>query len=171
MSSTVIQELGKDNLCTYFVLPLLRLNKFSFMGSNFINAYLTKDSKYVAVQVYDTVLITQMVSTHPGYQKTELRDGFFYFIFLIAPKWRHDVDLFKEGKFSKMSKAAREIIYQWSGLDYKKQDGHKVHTDMRLLALVKHPSLRRMWEKEFDIDFGPDDELLERPPEKSYITL
>lgn len=172
MSSTLIQELKRDNLCTYFVLPLLRLNKFSFVSSNFINSFLTKDHKHIVVQVYDVVLIRQMIFLHPGYKGQQLIDGYFYLIFSIQKKRQEDVEQFVAGHFSKLSKSAKEMICQWSGLAYKQPDGpNRTVTDMRLLALSRHDSLKKMWEEECEIELNEDDELLDIPDQRSFIDI
>jgi hypothetical protein len=168
---SVIEELHKDNLCTYFVLPLLRLNRFNFTGSNFISSYLTKDGARIAIQVYDVNLIMHSVYTHPGYERTFTRDGYHYLVFRIAAKWRRDVESFIHGKFSLMSEGAKTTIYRYSGLNYQSQKGGKIVTDGRLLALERHACLRDNLIREYEIELGPDDELLSVPTDRSFIEL
>lgn len=168
---SVIEELHKDNLCTYFVLPLLRLNKFNFTGSNFISSYLTRDGQRIAVQVYDTSLILRSVYMHPGYERSFIKDGYHYLVFRIAEKWSKDVESFIKGKFSLMSEGAKDVIYQYSGLNYQSLMGKKVVTDGRLLALERHACLRDTLIREYEIDLGPNDELLAVPEDRSFIEL
>lgn len=164
-----IQELKKENLCTYFILPILRLNKFSFGGSNFIDSYLTKDCKHIAAKVYDSEIISRTVKVHAGFVKEEIRDGYSVLFFKIPPRHIKDVITFKNGQYSKLPEEVKNMIYGGSGLDYKVSKGSKINTDLRLLALVRHQSLFDMWEKELDTILGPDDELLEPPGSRSFI--
>jgi hypothetical protein len=177
MSQTLINELKEENLCTYFVLPLLKLNKFSFTSSNFVNCYLTKSlgGKRIVVQVVDLNLVSRNAFTDALIYRV-LGKGDFFLVYPVAALWSKDIDLFIEGKFSTMSKKAKEAIKRFSGL-VKNTNGR---TDGRLLALDKHPVLKDMWERELSsddnrptgrIDLAEDAELLSIPGEKSYISL
>jgi len=169
--SNLIQELRRDNLCTYFVLPLLKLNKSSFISSNFINSYISYDCKHVVVKVYDTTLISRKVFVHPNYELTKVENGEYYFRFETPQKWLNDVRLYRQGLYSRMSEEAKEMIRQWSGLQYRVTEGRKRITDGRLLALVRHPQLKKALEEELSYKFGPDEELLFPPREGSFIEL
>ncbi len=164
-----LQELRKENLCTYFILPILRLNKFSFGGSNFIDSYLTTDCKFIATKVYDSTIISRTVKKHAGFVKEEIRDGYHILFFRIPPRHVKDVALFIAGKYSKLPEEVKNMIYGGSGLDYQVSSKGKINTDMRLLALTRHESLREMWERELKSPVGPDDELLEPPGSRSFI--
>jgi hypothetical protein len=170
-----MDQLREHNLCTYFVLPLLRLNKFSFISSNFVNSYLSKDGRCIIVEVYDALLPSREVFTHPGYQGTAMKDNMYFLVF-TTPQVRHrDVSAFMKGKYSKMSNSSKELIYELSGLDYKKPiEGKSLKTtDGRLLALTRHEELRKAYERELDLEDGlsPDDELLDPPDERTFIDL
>lgn len=172
MEPSLIQELKRDNLCTYFVLPLLRLNKFSFTGSNFINSYLTKDHHNIVVQVYDLSLLRGPVFIHPGYKKYVIKDGYFYLVFEIPKMRKIDIQLFIKGKYSAISDASKEVIYSWSGLPYKQANGEgKVITDCRLLALSRHKALREAWESQYGFELDSSNELLDIPNDRSFIDL
>lgn len=169
--SNLIQELGRDNLCTYFVLPLLKLNKVSFISSNFINSYITYDCKKIVVKVYDTTLVSRKVFLHPGYHLTKLVNGEYLFVFIIPEKWLNDVRLYRQGLYSRISEDAKSTIRQWSNLKYKDVKGNKHQTDARLLALVRHPKLKEALESELGYEYGPDEELLFPPRENSFISF
>lgn len=179
MSQALIDELKRENLCTYFVLPLLKLNKGSFTASGFINCYLTSDLKRLAVKISDVILLPRKVTMHPEYSVTYRDDnGCYLVMFRLRSKWQKDVLLFSKGKYSRMSTTAKEAIIRFSGLPYHRLEDGKVVTDGRLLALEKHKVLRGMWEREMFTQTGkrlddPDqflpDELLSIPGEESYI--
>lgn len=184
MSQALIDELKRENLCTHFVLPLLKLNKFSFIASNFVNCYLSPDGITVLVQVMDTQLLSRKVFVHPEYRGLRMhpegRAHGMLMLFQVPIKWRADVKLFIEGKFSLMTKAAKDTIVRHSGLPYHERtgEGKKTVTDGRLLALERHKLLKSMWESELSstdsrstgrVTLTEGFELLSIPGEESFI--
>lgn len=169
----LIQELKRDNLCTYFVLPLLRLNKFSFTGSNFIDSYLTRDCSNIVVKVYDIALVRSTIFLHGSYKNHVIKDSFCYLIFSLPRQKRMDIARFIAGKFSAISNSSKELIYTWSGLPYKQVSSNgKAITDARLLALTRHKVLREAWIREYEVKLDASDELLEIPDKDlSFIDL
>lgn len=189
MSEILISDLHRENLATHFVLPLLKLNKLSFIASNFVNCCLTEDGATLVVQVMDLNFLSQKVFHHPQYRGTRQRgaeEGYFL-LFQMLRKWRRDVQLFREGQFSRMSEAAKDTIVRFSDLPYheKEDRGERMLTDGRLLALEKHPLLKQFWERYFSsdkktapygregtvIELDEERELLDPPGSTSYIDL
>lgn len=187
MSQQLIEELRVVNLCTYYVLPLLKLNKFSFLHSNFLNSYLTSTGSSIVVEVVEPLLLSRNLLNHHQYRKTIKYEKVYYVVYSIPQRWRNDIALFMEGKFSQMTQAAKDAIMRFSGLDNnrKNKDGVAL-TDGRLLALDKHPVLKKMWECELSsitpakngksaqrsvIELDEDAELLSIPGKESYIDL
>lgn len=180
MSQALIDDLKKENLCTHFILPFLKVGKKNFTSSGFINSYLTSDRKRIAVKLADIALLSRTVLTHPEFVAIyKDNDGLYLLMFRLRERWQDDVALFCAGKYSKLSSKAKEYIIRYSGLDYRKKEGNRVVTDGRLLALEKHKALRGMWEKEYFTQTGkaidnpeihlPDD-YLSVPGEESYIS-
>lgn len=187
MSQQLIEELREVNLCTYYVLPLLKLSKFSFLRSNFLNSYLTPDGSDIVVEIVEPLLLSRNVLTDHQYRGKFKRTNSTCLVYRIPQKWGNDIVLFMEGKFSHMTRAAKEAIKRFSGLDNRKKgkDGVPL-TDGRLLALDKHPVLKKMWESELSsitpsqdgkstqrsvVELGEDAELLSIPGKESYISL
>lgn len=169
MSEQLIEELKTENLCTYFILPLLKLSKVSFVKSNFIDCFITREGRTLAVKVYMVNLLSRKTYT-AEYTRTVINDGYNYVLYEIPSKWTRDVQLFRQGKFSKMSEAAKDHIRTYSGLEYRTPTrGGSYVTDGRLLALDRNPLLREMWESMYNVVLGDDDELLSIPGDKSYI--
>ena len=178
MSVELLEELQRENLCTHFILPLLKLNKFNFASANFIDSYLAKDSlpsnTRIIVKVVDATLVPKSTLLHSNliniYDGVD--DRFNYLEFSVPTFWRLDITYFRTGEFSSMSKIAKEAIIRHGCLVYKKKGivgTTMVETDVRILALDRHKSLRSWWESELDITLKDDDELLSIPGEKSYI--
>jgi hypothetical protein len=175
MENNILQKISEDNLCTYFVLPLLKLSKIRFINSNFVNAYLTRQGREIVIKVYDLTMLSRAVYTHPNYKGTYYKDGFFYVAYEIPRNWRRDIELFMQGKYSRMSKQSHTMILTYSSLDYRKRTSdYRTVTDGRLLALTRSPILRKMWVKEFKLSetaLDDDDELLPGFDERSCIDL
>lgn len=169
MSERLIEELKTENLCTYFVLPLLKLSKVSFVKSNFIDCYITRDGRIIVVAVYMLSLLSRKVYAEE-YALTVTDKGINYILYETPQRWKRDIGLFMKGKFSKMSMIAKEYIRTYSGLEYQKPVGRKRRlTDGRLLALERDTALKEMWERMYNVELGEDDELLSIPGDKSYI--
>lgn len=172
MNKEVLNELHKNNLCTYFILPLLKLNKFSFSSEeNFVNSYLSTNCRYILVKVREIKSFGHRLELNPyfiGVYTDELNEIFIKH--LIPVEFETDVDLFKKGKFSMLSQTAKVLICRYSGLIYQflNTDGVQV-TDIRLLALDRAVQVKTMWEDYLNVCLDNDDELLETPPERSYM--
>ena len=168
MSNRLLEELRRENLCTHFILPLLKLNKVMFVGSNFVDSYLSKDKQWIIVKVIDQSFLSRNVTEiHPNFHTLYSLEDYTYVVYSIGTKWREDVERFSLGRFSTMSEQAKDSIRRWSGLDYNKKNG----TDGRLLALEKHSVLRKMWIELIEPNGTIPEELLSIPGEKSYIDL
>jgi hypothetical protein len=184
MSDKLIEELEAENLCTHFILPLLKLNKFSFGGSNFTNSFIASSDhvkdhlfiteNYIVVQVIEIAYLSRRIMLLDEYDGT-YTDGsnHSYLVYRVPLRWVKDLWKFKEGKFSEMSEDAKLKIIQWSGLSYRYLD-HKsgqVVTDVRIMALNKEKPLKKWWENRI-VPLDPiEGELLSIPNGKSYINL
>jgi hypothetical protein len=166
-----IDELHRDNLCMYFILPLVRLSPDNFVKPNIVNAYLTTDGKKIIMQVISKQLLSIVVGPmHPNYVGEYTAENTHLFVYSIEEKWAEDVKMFMQGKFSKFSNEALEEIYLRSGLEYQKiVDGGKVVTDARLLALTRHPALQKAWEDYLGMPLHEDAELLSTPCDAEYL--
>lgn len=170
----IIKELHKDNLCTYFVLPLLKLSKFRFIAdSNFIDSFLSEDKKLIFVQVLETLFLEYRLQEHPDYKgvyKDNLGNKFI--VYAIPEQFHYDVEKFVSGRYSSMSEEAKELIQEYSGLYYRyKQSDDKIVTDIRLLALEKADIVRDLWEDALACTLEDGQELLSIPGKESFMTI
>lgn len=178
MNDKVIQGLFEDNLCTYFILPLLKLSKSRFQSeSNFVDSYLSTDKKLIVVKVLKPFMAGHRYASHPFFKGVYHDNVFVYLAYKIPAEFEPDIAFFCEGAFSKISDNAKEKIKKYSGLVYQviNEEGQIV-TDIRLLALVKSKAVQEMWESYFNL--SPRNqvslegmELLSIPPQSSYVNL
>lgn len=184
MSQALVDELRRENLCTHFVLPLLKLNKFSFIASNFVNSFLDPRGDVLMVRVLEITLLPRTTLLHPMFRGLySNQEQHVYLVYRIPYPWLNDVALFMQGKFSQMSKKAKDRIIRFSGLPYKERSGtgkdkQKLVTDGRLLALERNKALKNMWERVLSSDdnkstgrvvLKEEEELLSVPGEESYL--
>jgi hypothetical protein len=179
-TSPFIRKVNECNLCTWYILPLIGLNKFSFNEANFINSYLTRDGQYIVVEVADRNLCGS-VTFNSSFSGFKQKNGMDLLVFVIPGAWTRDVKDFMEGRYSQMSEYAKQLIRDGSGLRYDMPDEFDNRiTDARLMALEKHPALRNQWLAElevetpvkgFRLEIDDDTELLSIPSENSYIEI
>lgn len=178
MPSEFVHAVTKHNLVTWYLLPLIHLNKFSFGSGNFLESYITSTG---------TTLIVKMVSLHIIPTDYDYRRHYLFLdaaegegqdpsaiCYRFPEKWLPDFELFKAGKFSKFSELAKNRIMEYSGLIHgeRDQDGIPVN-DARILALTRDKVLIRIWEEELGLPRGhlEGQELLDIPPPNNYLDL
>ncbi len=172
MNKKVLTELARHNLCTYFILPLIKLNKFKFAHeSNFVNSFLSPDGLYIYVQVVEHIFIEHILDLHPQYDGLYTNQDKHNLIrYKIPSRFKQDVVLFMKGKFSALSSNAKKAITKYSGLIYKDlNENGIVVSDIRLLALEQSPIVKEMWEEYLKVTLSKDSELLSIPSSECYI--
>lgn len=171
----LIDELRATNLCTYFILPLTGVNKLRFGGeANFLNSFLSMDGSLIYVEVYQPEFVVDALL--PEHRTCIDGNGKDYFELKVPEKFREDVILFMEGKYSEMSDTVKRIIREDSTLDNQVLKGTTRQTDVRLLALDKSSVLREYWESQLwdwsaQSHINDEMELLSKPDEFSYLTV
>lgn len=144
---------------------MISLNKFSF-GSpeNFVNAYLTEDFSQIVVivqsaqVVYPVIWSNEFLSYHDN----------THLIFDVPDEFMNDIQLFIDGKYSRMSESAKDQIREYSGLNYEtkvttEQGTQITRTDARIRALTRDQELRDTMENFLGIDIDKNSELISPP--------
>lgn len=161
------EDVNDHTRATYYVLPLISLNKFSFgPPENFINAYLSKTSSKLLVKVKNSSLAYPIVfneSPLESFTDTEL-------VFTIPGQFKRDLEMFWQGRYSQFREEAKRQIMAHAGLavnaDRLGEDGVKQkYTDARILILDRDPLIRKYLEEELRIGIDPKSELLSPPKE------
>lgn len=163
----------KYNLCTYFLLPLVRLNFKSFSlfdviaDENFKQCYVNRYQPYLYVDVVNPELID------PGAIKSEYYDGIRdYFIrYKVPEKYYVALDLFHEGKYGDFPDAVKGMIRRYSGLMFNQFDvesGFYV-TDPLLLAMDRSPEIKIQLEAALGVKLPKDADLISVPSDSNYV--
>lgn len=188
MTNTEVKQTNKVNLSTYYILPLLKLNKQSWGSDNLIKTQVTKYGE-VVVFIKDSVNAGDYYN-HENYgADVDEEDGSTMIIYNIPERFLEDYQFFIESKYSKMSIFAKDAIkqsakangLQWGTPTGKKatvmSNGKQVVVDIVdssevLLALDKNEDLKKSLEKELDIKIMPEAELWSRLNEElEFIKL
>jgi hypothetical protein len=170
MLKELLKEIRNTNLCTWYLLPITGLNRFSFDGV-FLNSYLEKNRMWVIVHVPDINLVSQQYVGHAIRTWSNPRGGFL--AYELAEYWRNDVYAYMSGKYSRFSSELKALIIEKSGLPYREfqEDGSHI-TDLRLMALEDHQELRTYLCSELNVteDSLPED-LLSVPSPESFMDV
>lgn len=166
----LLKEIRQTNLCTWYLLPLTGLTRFSFGEGLFINSYLEAKKLWIIVQVPDLYLVPPRLRIHAVRQWQSDRGGFL--AYQLLPMWMDDVCFFIEGKYSRFSNDLKSVIFEHSGLPYKQftPDGD-IETDIRLLALEGKEVVQRYLEQELNVVMEADQEVLGIPPPESFMDV
>lgn len=171
-----IKKLNEKHLCSWYILPLLGLSVETFGNSNFLNAFLIKDTYQIAVYVIDVNLCLATITSPFFKNELEINDR-EYLVFEIPEWWHEDYDMFLQGKYTKMSEEAKQKIRELCGLKYQVNNEVDVPiTNAILLALDNHSILRKKWEDVLGTSAGNrpldlPDELLSLPAKESFIVV
>lgn len=158
-----------DNLCNFYILPLLGLNKLSFGSGNFINSYVSKDDKYIVVEVKEPKTSFQ---DHDGYVTDFIAEGKVTIIFSIPEGSEDTLSKFKAGKYSEFTEQVKQVIRTKSGLKWKVPSGNKkTLTAREILALDKDSDLREKMEDELGVKIPKNAELMSVPHESNFYDL
>ena len=158
-----------ENLVTYYMLPLVMVNKLSF-GKHFKSAFIDKQGLKIYVELKSNML-APLYKQNPNYITELVLDRAMLVQFVVPSKFIKDADFFIKGKYSQMSKEAKKIIYLTSTLPYNSTMGSFSVSHPILQALDKTKTLRAFLNKTCGLDLTEDssEELMESPDETWFI--
>lgn len=170
MPSEFVSAVTRYNMCTWYILPLIYLNKASFGEGNFVESFVNQSGSTLTVEVIMLDICHKDCLESPHLMRKLDRPKEHAFLWYYVPsRWRADFDLFKAGKYSKLSSAAKHRISEYSGLfSGQYADGYQA-SDARLQALDRSPQLRKAWEEELDLlPLSVELELMPIPGPRTY---
>lgn len=154
-------------LATYFLLPLVGVNKKTF-GRKFRATYISEDDLiYVELS---SPLQSPSYKRLPTYMYDVDINSKHYAVFKIPPQFLDDLSKFKEGTYSKFSKDAKTIIFRGSSLPYNKSMSGFKMTHPILHALDNSKVLRDFLKKHLKVEeLSSSGELIDKPDKSWYI--
>src|SRR5450631_3633337 len=117
MPSEFVNAVTKHNLCTWYMLPLIYLNKASFGEGNFIESFINSSGSTLTVEVVMLDMCHRDCLASPYLLRcNEMPQQYAMLWYYLPRRWKSDFELFKAGKFSKFSARAKHNIQEYSGL-------------------------------------------------------
>jgi hypothetical protein len=156
-----------DNLVTYYMLPLVMANKRSF-GRHFNNSYIDKQGLKVYVELKSNMQ-SPLYRSNPNYITELIVKNVLFIQFVMPSRFIQDSNFFIRGKYSKMSKEAKKIIYQTSTLPYNANMGSFTVSHPILQALDKTVTLRTFLSNTIGSSLDENAELMEAPGDSWFI--
>lgn len=156
-----------DNLVTYYVLPLVGVNKKTF-SKHFKSSYIDKAGLKVYVELKSN-MVSPIYQHTPCYITEILINNTKFIQFTIPLMFLNDVALFIRGSYSRMSKEAKKIIYTSSTLPYNSRMGSFAVSHPVLQALDRTSTLRTFLINEIGVHLAENDELITSPNEDWFI--
>lgn len=151
-----------DTLVTYYILPILGLNRKSF-GRPFKTSLISGDGLKVYVHLRRRML-SPTYKSNPYYITEILLGKELYVIFTIPSTAIGDSKKFLGGKYSHMSKETKKLIYNGSTLPYNKTSGSFKMSHPILQALDRTKFLRAHLEEVLGFEEIPETAELIDPP-------
>lgn len=154
------KESNKQNLVTYFILPLLQLNKSSFGADNFLNSYLDVNG-YLVVNTEKPILVTNGVYNNENYVTDyERGNRSINYVFTIPTEYQSDVKFFIEGKYSQLSAKAKIEIA-------------RTHSSDSIIVKMMNPQLadRQKIADELGVSVKYIKEIKSHPGDSNYIKI
>jgi hypothetical protein len=156
-----------DNLVTYYMLPLIGLNRKTFAGS-FKTSYIDETGLKIYVELKRN-MTSPTYKSSPQYITEMVIDRAMMILFTIPSQYIPDAYKFMLGKYSEMSKEAKKIIYETSTLAYNKKMGSFSNTHPILQALDRTKVLRAYLIDELGVETLPESAELITVPEKHWF--
>ena len=164
--ANIFQIPDGENLVTYYILPLLGLNKATF-GNHFKNAFIDELGLKVYVELKSN-MNTVLYKQNPNYITEVLFKGDKFIQFVVPSKHLQDTAYFIKGQYSKMDKNSKKIIYKTSTLPYNATMGSFSVSHPILQALDKTKTLRTFLNNTCGITLN-EEELMSSPDESWFI--
>lgn len=168
--NSLLKEIKRYNLCTFYLLPLTGLTRFSFGEGLFVNSYLDPKRLWIIVQIADLELIPYKSKLRAHAVKTWQDDRGGFLAYELLDMWKDDIHAYATGKYSRFSSDLKSISFERSGLPYKEsQEDGSIHTDIRLMALDGKEVVREYIEDQLQVTLDPDQEVLGPPLPESFM--
>jgi hypothetical protein len=141
-----IATMREMNACTFYMLPLLRIEAATFGGEvNILNSYISKDGTVLGVVVLETLFVSESKMPQHSIKK---KGGQTVYVFRMPDEHRYDIHLFLQGKYSTMSKFARDLIHRFIKGFYalRNEPEDEYLNSIWILALDKSSEVKDLWD-------------------------
>lgn len=123
------------NHSTYLLLPLFGFNYLS-LTDKLVNTYISKDTRFLYILLKQQ---EHLLESRVGYKSVSILDDMFLYQMEIPEKWLQDLEHFRQGAYSKLSKSIINVTKLCSGLPVnakmKTKNGNKTITHEFIIFL------------------------------------
>lgn len=157
-------------ITTIFIVPIFSIGKEKLTNNGFLNGFIKdsrrdvqyKDSVYLLFKPED--LDKFRVFLDSEYEKTksiiddyDYEEGYVVVVYQISPRLMPDIELVKQGKYSKTSSKFQQIFPKT--ITIKKNGFQKDELSLQYRVFNKTEDLKQFWEDKFDVVFDDDMEV------------
>ena len=162
----------KKTITSIFIVPILKINKDDLKNNGYSNGYVEDDRKDVQYENslyllfkpenldrFRTFLDNEYERTKNIIDDYDYENGYVVIVYKIDDKFKKDVQLIKEGKYSKTSKVFQEMFPKTINIQ---RDGlSRDEISLQYRVFNKTPDLIEFWEKKLNVTFDDAQELWE----------
>lgn len=157
-----------DTLVTYYMLPLVGLNKVSF-GKSFKTSYIDKDGLKIYVELKSNMQ-SPTYKQNPNYITELVHKNTLLVLFVIPSRFIEAGKCFVKGLYSQIPADAKKIIFATSTLPYNKTMGSFAMSSPILQALDKTKTLRSFLIDTLGVlKIADSEELIDLPQKHWFI--
>ena len=157
-------------ITTIFIVPIFSIGKERLTNNGFVNGFIKdsrrdvqyKDSVYLLFKPED--LDKFKVFLDSEYEKTksiiddyDYEEGYVVVVYQISPRLMPDIELVKQGKYSKTSSKFQQIFPKT--ITIKKNGFQKDELSLQYRVFNKTEDLKQFWEDKFNVVFDDDMEV------------
>ena len=162
----------KKTITSIFIVPILKINKDDLKNNGYSNGYVEDGRKDVQYENslyllfkpenldrFRTFLDNEYERTKNIIDDYDYENGYVVIVYKIDDKFKKDVQLIKEGKYSKTSKVFQEMFPKTIKIQ---RDGlSRDEISLQYRVFNKTPDLIEFWEKKLNVTFDDAQELWE----------
>jgi hypothetical protein len=162
----------KKTITSIFIVPILKINKDDLKNNGYSNGYVEdgrKDIQYENslyllfkpenLDRFRTFLDNEYERTKNIIDDYDYENGYVVIVYKIDDKFKKDVELIKEGKYSKTSKVFQEMFPKTIKIQRNGLSRDEISLQYRVFN--KTPDLIEFWEKKLNVTFDDAQELWE----------
>jgi len=162
----------KKTITSIFIVPILKINKDDLKNNGYSNGYVEDDRKDVQYENslyllfkpenldrFRTFLDNEYERTKNIIDDYDYENGYVVIVYKIDDKFKKDVELIKEGKYSKTSKVFQEMFPKTIKIQRNGLSRDEISLQYRVFN--KTPDLIEFWEKKLNVTFDDAQELWE----------
>jgi hypothetical protein len=162
----------KKTITSIFIVPILKINKDDLKNNGYSNGYVEDDRKDVQYENslyllfkpenldrFRTFLDNEYERTKNIIDDYDYENGYVVIVYKIDDKFKKDVQLIKEGKYSKTSKVFQEMFPKTIKIQRNGLSRDEISLQYRVFN--KTPDLIEFWEKKLNVTFDDAQELWE----------